>query len=180
MRSLTLLFALVLSLAPLQAVTKASAEPAILTVTGGIGKTNRGPFDAFGDALFAKLEVQFERAYALTYADLKALPQVALTVKYDNWPSEVEVSGPLLSDVLDLTGAEGATVIVRAVDGYAPEFDREDIDGGQFVLAIDWAGKPLSVGGRGPVWLVFPPDSMEDQPETDDGLTWAAFHVEVR
>lgn len=158
----------------------AHADQPILTVTGDIGKSNRGAFDPFADALFGKFELTFDKAYVLTYDDLKALPQTTLSVRYANWPAEVDASGPLLKDVLALIEARGDTVIVRAVDGYAPEFSRQDVDNGQFVLALDADGKPLAIGGRGPVWLVYPPGSIDDQPETDDGLTWAAFHVEIR
>lgn len=156
------------------------ADQPILTITGKIEKQNRGPFDPFSDALFQTLDVQFDSAYQFTYDELKALPQTSLSVRYENWPNEVSVSGPLLTDVLAVVEPSGETVTVRAIDGYAPEFSVSEIKAGQFVLALDAEGAPLSVGGRGPVWLVFPPDTLDGQPATDDHLTWAAFHIEVR
>lgn len=166
-------------LASLAAVTVGvRAEPVILTVTGEIGKTNRGPFDAFHDILFDSLGIEFTGAYAFTRADLLALPQAKLTVRYDNWPAEVSVTGPLLKDVLATVEARGDTILVRALDGYAPEFQRSDVEAGEYVLALEADGAPLALGGRGPVWLVFPP--AEGGAESDDGLTWAAFHIEVQ
>ena len=156
------------------------ADGVVLTLSGSIAKTNRGPTNAFNDVLFSKLEVEFASAYELKLGDLKKLPQAELKTKYPSWPSEIVVSGPTLKDVLSHVGADGSTVIVRAVDGYAPEFKLSDIDSSKFILAIKANGKFLGMGGRGPVWLVFPPAIYEDQPEDDGGLTWAAIHIEVK
>lgn len=156
------------------------ADPALLTVSGKITETNRGPINEFADALFAKLEVQFEAAYEFTSDDLKALPQATITAGYPNWPSKVTVKGPTLKDILAKVGAAGSVVSVRAVDGYAPEFNLSEIDVDKFILAIEADDKPLGMGGRGPLWLVFPQNSYEGQPEDDGGLTWAAIHIEVK
>lgn len=156
------------------------AEPVVLTVSGEITETNRGPINEFDDVLFSKLEVSFDSAYEFTSGDLKALPQVTITARYPNWPSEVTVTGPTLQSILAKVGATGGTVSVRAVDGYAPEFNLSEIDTSQFILAIKANDKPLGIGGRGPLWLVFPQDSYKGQPEDDNGLTWAAIHIEVK
>lgn len=153
---------------------------AILTVTGEIQQTNRPSFDAFADALFNGLGESFDAAYAFSHADLAAMPQTELTVRYPNWPTDVTIRGPLLSDVLDRVGATGPVVSAQAVDGYAPTFSIDEIRNAPFVLGIQADGKPLSIGGRGPVWLVFPPGSIADQSTTDDGnVPWAVFHIKV-
>ena len=36
--------------------------PVVLTVTGNVAKPNRGPADAFEDAVFARLEIEFDKA----------------------------------------------------------------------------------------------------------------------
>ncbi len=154
--------------------------PVVVTVTGQIASTNRGPFDPFADALFAALDEPFERAFALTSEDLAALPQRTLQVGYPNWPAPVRVSGPSLASVLDAAGAEGGEVLVQAVDGYAPSFRIAEVRAGDFVLATSMDGQPLSIGGRGPTWLVFPPGSDEGQTAEDDsGLAWAVFHLKI-
>jgi hypothetical protein len=155
------------------------ADGVVLTVSGEITKTNRGPLDAFTDILFSSLGVEFPSAYELTLDDLQNLPQAKLTTKYANWGSEVEVSGPTLKDVLAKVGAHGSTVTVRSVDGYAPVFDLLDIDANMLILATSANGKLLGIGGRGPIWLVFPPNIYEGQPEDDRGLAWAIINIEV-
>ena len=87
------------------------------------------------------------------------------------------MSGPTLKDVLAKVGAHGSTVTVRSVDGYAPVFDLLDIDANMLILATSANGKLLGIGGRGPIWLVFPPNIYEGQPEDDRGLAWAILRV---
>lgn len=160
--------------------TAAAETPVVVTVTGEITKANRGSFDPFEDALFAGLGETFELAYGFTLEDLRALPQVEIQVKYPNWPRAVTAKGPRLDALLDIAGATGAKVYVQALDGYSPEFSMEDVRAGQFILAITMDGTPLSLGGRGPAWLVFPPESFAGQTgEDDSGLTWSVFHIKV-
>ena len=173
------LLAALLVLLPLSAPARA-AGPVVLTVTGAIDNTNRGPFDPFSDVLFGTLQETFEKAYALTLDDLAALPQKTVEIGYPNWPGPVTVSGPTLAAVLDLVGATGSEVLVQAVDGYAPSFKIAEVRAGTFVLATSQGGKPLALGGRGPVWLAFPAGSYEGQTADDDsGLAWAVFHIKI-
>ncbi len=155
---------------------------AIITVTGAVQAPNRSPFDPFDDALFKVLDVTFENARAFDRAALEALPQATLTVTYPGWPRAVALRGPRLVDILDAAQVDGETVLVRGIDGYAPEFKLSDIRnaGGQFVLAITADGKPLSVGGRGPAWLALPPGAYPEQSDDDAALVWAVFNIEVR
>jgi hypothetical protein len=152
----------------------------ILTVTGEIDKANRSQMNPFQDALFGVLGETFDRGFTMTLADLEKLPFETMTVQYPNWPAPVKVEGPRLAAVLDRAGAVGAGVMVQAVDGYSPSFKMEDVRNGAFVLAVRANGKPLSLGGRGPVWLVYPTKSYAGhQPDDDSGLAWAVFHIKV-
>ena len=173
------LLVVLLALAPLSGPARAEG-PVVLTVTGAIDNTNRGPFDPFADVLFGALQESFEKAYALSLDDLAALPQQTVEVGYPNWPGPVTVSGPSLASVLDLVGATGSEVLVQAVDGYAPAFKIDEVRAGTFVLATSRDGTPLALGGRGPVWLVFPAGSYAGQTAEDDsGLAWAVFHLKI-
>jgi hypothetical protein len=91
----------------------------------------------------------------------------------------VTVAGPRLLDVLTKAGARGDKLVVQAIDGYQVEFDTETVTR-DFVLALQMDGAPLDIGGRGPVWLVFPPESFAGQDNASDSqLPWAVFHVKV-
>ncbi len=88
--------------------------------------------------------------------------------------------GPRLRDVLKASGAAGRRVTFQGLDGYESRFDVADLPGDQTILALEVDGKPLSIGGRGPLWLVFPAGTVAHQdPASDAGLAWAVFHIKV-
>lgn len=156
-----------------------SADPVILTVTGNIANANRGPVDEFDDAVFSHLDVKFDKGFTFTRAELLALPQRTQTAKYDNWPREVTATGPSLMDVLKAAGAEGKTILVQAADGYAPELTAADVAGDKLILALTADGKPLSMGGRGPIWLFGPNGAIADMQD-DGGLVFEVIHISVQ
>src|SRR3569623_2132410 len=94
--------------------------PALLTVTGAITRTNRGPMDGMLDQMMAKQKLAFDKAHACDFAALTALPAVTIrpSLEYDNKPHTLK--GPLLETVLKAVGATGPRLATRAVDGYAP------------------------------------------------------------
>lgn len=155
------------------------AQPVVLTVTGNVANPNRGPVDEFDDQVFAHLSVKFDKGFTFTLADLKALPQKTVTAKYDGWPREVTASGPSLAAVLKAAGATGDKVLVQAIDGYAPEFTGADIAADKMILALEADGKPLAMGGRGPLWLFGPQGSFAGQ-EADEGFAFAVIRVDVQ
>lgn len=156
-----------------------AAEPVVLTVTGNVATPNRGPVDAFEDPVFSHLDVKFDKGFTFTLSELKALPQRSVTVRYKEWPRELTASGPGLADVLKAAGASGAKVLVQAVDGYAPEFTSDDVAKDKLILALEAEGKPLPMGGRGPIWLLGPPDSFAGQ-EDEEGFAYAVIRIDVQ
>ena len=81
-----------------------ASGPAVLTVTGLIGRTNRGPLDKVLDQLMFKHGLQFERAFSFNLSALAELPQVNIrpTLEYDAKPHQLR--GPLMIDVLKTAG----------------------------------------------------------------------------
>ena len=102
--------------------------PALLTVTGAIGKTNRGPFDPVVDQMMAKQKIAFDKACTFDFATLAALPSVTIrpTLEYDNKPHTLR--GPLLADVLKAAqvSPNATKLAMRAVDGYSPAISIAD------------------------------------------------------
>lgn len=156
-----------------------TADPVILTVTGNVSHPNRGPVNEFDDAVFAHLDIKFDKGFTFTLSELKALPQRTVKAKYDNWPREVTASGPSLADVLKVAGAEGKKILVQAADGYAPELTADDVAGDKLILALTADGKPLHMGGRGPIWLFGPKDSVANQQD-DGALVFEVIHISVK
>ena len=56
----------------------------LLTVSGMIGKTNRGPLDPKRDSMLALQKMDFKNAFAFDRAMLLALPQGTVTVNRRN------------------------------------------------------------------------------------------------
>lgn len=107
---------------PAGAASPAATGPALLTVTGAIGKPNRGKFDPVRDQMMFKQKLGFDKAHAFTFAALAALPAVTIkpTLEYD--AKTHTLSGPLLLDVVKAAGGalgDNVKLVLRAVDGYA-------------------------------------------------------------
>jgi len=162
--------------------------PALLTVTGAIGKGNRGGLDPALDQLMVKQKIAFDRAHALDFASLAAMPAVTIrpTLEYDK--KVHALSGPRLLDVLQATGAklaDGHKLFLRAIDGYAPTLSVADARKYGFIVATHLDGKPMPLGGLGPLWAVYDADRAPDMAAkpVDQRFAlcpWGLYHVEVQ
>jgi len=162
--------------------------PALLTVTGALAHSNRGPFDPVLDQMMHKHGVSFRKAWVFDEAALRALPALTIrpTLEYDG--KSHALRGPLLTDVLARAGArmEDKTVLVlRAVDGYNVELPLAQARARRFILATHVDGKPMPLGGLGPLWAVYDADRVPEMaalalPQRFAACPWALYHVEVR
>lgn len=162
--------------------------PALLTVTGALAHSNRGPFDPVLDQMMHKHGVGFRKAWVFDEAALRALPALTIrpTLEYDGKTHALR--GPLLTDVLARAGArlEDKTVLVlRAVDGYNVELPLAQARARRFILATHVDGKPMPLGGLGPLWAVYDADRVPEMaalplPQRFAACPWALYHVEVR
>jgi hypothetical protein len=157
---------------------EAPAGPVLLTVAGAIGKANRGPVDPFLDAYLAYHEIAFDSAYAFDRAALEAFGMHRITTKYPGTDRVIDAEGPLLRDVLAAAGVTAGKAFVTALDGYAAEIAVADALHYDIVLALRADDRALSVGGRGPAWVVFPDDPVFAE-RGDAAWVWAAFFIRV-
>lgn len=166
---------------------KTPAGPTLLTITGALGRTNRGPFDPGRDIMMGKHKLSFAKAYALDFAALAALPPITIkpTLEYD---AKVHtLRGPLLTDVLALAGvrlADQARVALRALDGYAATIDGAEARAHRFIVATHIDGQPMALGGLGPLWAVFDADrvpALAAKPlaERFGNCPWGLYHIDV-
>jgi hypothetical protein len=171
-----------------QAAPKNSRGPALLTVTGALSKTNRGPFDQVADQMMYKQKLRFDKAYAFDFAALETLP--ALTIKpvleYDK--KQHTLSGPLLLDVLKTAGAplDGSTrLTLRAVDGYAVSLTVAQAQAQRFIVATHMDGGAMALGGLGPLWAIYEPEKFPEMAsravkERFGSCPWALYHIDVQ
>jgi len=176
----------------LPALSSAATEPSrkspgLLTVSGAIGKSNRGPIDAALDQLFVKHKVMFDKAFVFDAEALRRLPAVRIrpTLEYDN--KVHSLAGPLLTRVLEAAGvAAGSNAMLglRAVDGYVVPLSMADARTYRMIVATEMDGQPLSLGGLGPQWAIYEADTLaafKDKPvkERFALCPWGLFSIEV-
>ncbi len=164
-----------------------SSGPALLTVTGAIGRANRGPSGAL-DQMMHKQMIRFDRAYVLDFATIGALPSVSIrpTLEYDGQPHRL--AGPLLTDVLTAAGAKAVDttkLFLRAVDGYVAAISWAEARRYRFIVATHLDDQPMPLGGLGPLWAVYDADRFPDSMakplnERFARCPWALYHIDVQ
>ncbi|MEH6433491.1 molybdopterin-dependent oxidoreductase [Massilia sp. DD77] len=162
--------------------------PALLTITGDVKRSNRGALDPALDQMMHKQKLAFTQAYALDFAALAALPARTIrpTLEYDGKPHKLR--GPLLEDVLaqaDARPGDAARVLLRAVDGYAAVLEMRQLRAWKLIVATHLDGKPMPLGGLGPLWAVYDADRVPDMAkrplnERFGACPWALYHIEVQ
>lgn len=167
--------------------TVKSVGPALLTVTGAIGRANRGALDPALDQMMHKQRIQFDKAYSFDFAALLALQPHTIqpTLEYDKRPHQL--SGPSLLEVIKTVGAplaDASRLLLRAVDGYAVTIPVADARKYGFIVATHLDGRPMPLGGLGPLWAIYEADRFAEiraQPtNTRFALCpWALYHIEV-
>lgn len=170
-----------------QQTPKALRTPGILTVTGVIGKGNRGPRDPALDQMMAKQKIAFAKAFVFDFAAITALPKIEIkpTLEYDN--KLHTLAGPLLSDVVRAAGSpgEGTRLLLRAIDGYNVMISLVDAKKYRFIVATHLDGHPMPLGGLGPLWAMYDADRYADmvaKPVSQRfGLCpWGLYHIDVQ
>jgi hypothetical protein len=170
------------------AAGKTLAGPPILTISGLIGPGNRGPLDTALDQMMVKQKIKFDKAHVFDFAAIAALPAVTIkpSLEYDNQVHTLK--GPLLLDVVRASGAKltGKTqLFLRAVDGYAAMVSAADAEKYRFIVATHLDGKPMALGGLGPLWGVYEADRYPDMmakslADRYANCPWATYYIEVK
>ncbi|OOG58796.1 molybdopterin-dependent oxidoreductase [Polaromonas sp. C04] len=173
--------------ARVSAAQQTHKSPGLLTVSGLIGRSNRGPVDPALDQLMVKHGVKFDKAYVFDAEALGRLPDVRIrpTLEYD---ARVHtLSGPLLTSVLEAVGVPPASEVMlglRAVDGYVVPLSLAGARRYRMIVANDIDGGPLALGGLGPQWAIYEADTLaafKDKPlkERFALCPWGLYSIEV-
>jgi hypothetical protein len=168
--------------------TAALSGPALLTITGAIGRSNRGALDPALDQMMHKQKLAFARAWTMDFAALNALPARTIrpTLEYDGKVHALR--GPLLADVLAQAQArpkESAKVLLRAVDGFAAALETRQLRAWNLIVATHLDGQPMPLGGLGPLWAVYDADRVPEMAarpvnQRFGACPWALYHIEVQ
>lgn len=181
MRVLTIVAAAALGIAATAALAEEKPLPkgeALLTVAGKTAHWNRGAMTPERDAPMKQRNILFERAMAFDRDMLAGLPQHELHVVTP--AGESTFSGPLLADVLRVSGAEAGKVRLIALDGSDTELKPEELKSQNWILALVGSGKAVTAGEFGPLWLMHKPATGET-PSREEMEHWVSsvFYIEV-
>lgn len=167
--------------------TSCPPSPVVLTISGAIERHNRGALDPAFDQLLAKHQVKFFEAYGLDLSSLAGMKAVTIspTIEYDS--RQHVFSGPLLTDVLEHVGAPraGSTqILMHAIDGYAVMTTLDTVRAYRFIVAMQMDGKPLPLGGVGPLWAIYDADnipalSAKPLKERFELSPWGLYHLQA-
>ena len=161
------------------AETKMPHDAVVLTVAGNIANTNRPGYDEKRDVFLKYHERAFDKAFAFDRAMLEGLGVTEIRIAYEGWSGPMTFSGPRLADVLKAAGCRGGPLVTLALDGFATKISAAQVEAHDWVLATRTDGRPLGIGGRGPLWLVFdPPGERPASAEEEAMWPWALFFIE--
>ncbi|MEM9049810.1 MAG: hypothetical protein AAGC92_13950 [Pseudomonadota bacterium] len=155
--------------------------PAVLTVTGEVTRTNRGPYDPDTDKFFGYFDNEFKDAVSFDYKMLSQLDAVKVSADFPKDGPVHIFEGPTLAAVLEAAGATGETLTLQALDGYQIEVKVSELVRNGAVLALRRDGRPLGIGDFGPLHLVFPRAERDDLKDmSDDNWIWSVYHISIQ
>ena len=175
----TALLSLATALSPAAADIGKPSGAVVLTVAGNIANTNRPAYDQRRDVLFKFHEYTFDRAFAFDRAMLERLGVARVHIEYEGWAGPMTFTGPRLANVLKAVGCRSGPLVTLAVDGFSHEISRAEVEAREWVVATRIDGRPLGIGDRGPLWLVFDPPGERAATEDEENMwPWALFFIQ--
>lgn len=93
---------------------------------------------------------------------LERLPQTSFSTRTPWYSQARQFTGPLLRDVLRAAGAHGSLLRARALNDYSVDIPFEDPQRFDIVIARLLDGAPMPVRDRGPLFVVYPFDSVPE------------------
>jgi hypothetical protein len=74
---------------------------------------------------------------------------------------------------------------MRAIDGYAPAISLADAQRYRFIVATHLDGRPMPLGGFGPLWAIYEADKFPDMAAkpVDQRFAlcpWGLYHIDVQ
>ena len=115
--------------------------PVLLTISGAIADT-----DASGTARF-------------DLDTLRALPAVTFETTTIWTEGRQTFTGVSLATLLESVGASGTSIRATAINDYSVSIPADDWAAGAAIVAYLNNGEPMSLRGKGPLWIVYPYDT---------------------
>ncbi|MFC3390900.1 oxidoreductase [Aidingimonas halophila] len=116
----------------------------ILKLSGDLHNTNVGD------------EAHFDRAM------LDELPSRVIETHTPWTDGKSRYKGPLATAVLEAAGARGGWLKVRALNDFAADVPRSDLEEYDVILAMERDGEPMPIRDYGPIFVLYPFDDHPD------------------
>jgi hypothetical protein len=110
--------------------------------------------------------------YTMSYAELYAFPEQKIQTSTQVTYGSHIFSGPLIRNVLDKFNFVGDTVRLEALNGYIIDVPLSDFRRFDAIFAHSMSGLRLSVRHFGPVWVVYPRDSIKELQDIRYDMRW--------
>lgn len=110
--------------------------------------------------------------YTMSYAELYAFPEQRVQTSTQVTYGSHIFSGPLIRNVLDKFNFVGDTVRLEALNGYIIDVPLSDFRRFDAIFAHSMSGLRLSVRHFGPVWVVYPRDSIKELQDIRYDMRW--------
>jgi len=112
---------------------------------------------------------------------LAALPQVSFRTRTPWYREPRKFTGPLMRDVLAAAGAQGSTLRAVALNDYRVDIPAEDAKRYDMIVARLLDDEPMLVRDKGPLFIVYPYDSVEglNTPVYHSRSAWQLKTIEV-
>lgn len=142
------------------------------------------PATAGGAMLVVRNAANPERPEArLTEEELLDLPQTTVRTHTEWTDGKVEFVGPLARDVVELVGADGASIAhLVAANDYSVDVPLEDFFEYDVILAMFADGERLTRRDKGPLWVMYPLDAHEELQDSvyNPRMIWQLTTVELK
>ena len=147
---------------------------------GSVGGAS--PATGGADAVLLTVEGPSLGVHTFSRAQLEALPQHELQTATMYTDARPVFRGPFLTDVLAAAGQNGeADLAMTAEDTYRVTIPSADVRHYGLILAMAMDGVRLTLRHRGPIWLMYPVDTLAKADRAiDKKLIWQLVRIEVQ
>lgn len=149
-----------------QAANAPKSDPVLLTIDGNISKFNRGS----------------GKTFTITASEMARLSTHSIVTATD-WTPRGAFRGPLLRDLLAKVGAQGSKAKFYGEDDYNVTIPLADFGKYDVILAYYWNGKPMTLENYGPLWVMYPIETMPAAEKSGvflSKLIWQVNRIEVK
>jgi hypothetical protein len=119
--------------------------------------------------------------WSLDRAMIEALGWQTITTVTPFTEGPQEFAGIPLSTLAEATGAEGTVIEAVAINDYTAQIPAAHMAEHDVFLALDLNGVPMRVRDRGPVWIIYPSETVDAPAQRFDSLmVWQLRELNFR